>query len=212
MFHICFCCQIACVCLHFHPIPLERAWNMNRIGHFGDSLPSLPVSHFIFLWFSTCESIFTYFAQFWPVALGEAQTSSSPNWCNVIVSRHLCWDTLQIELLESLQQETAVVEVKLQVFSTASKSCNFIVSRVPTEAVNQSWKDTYDEKGGKKDWNCSERHFCSENICILCGAMLKKRRGTLCVPSPSHLIWFASMQYSTPQLSPVQFLCKGEIY
>ena len=93
MFNICFFCQIPCVCLHFHPIPLERAWNMNRIGHFGDSLPSLPVSHFIFLWFSTCESIFTYFAQFWPLALGEAQTSSSPNWCNVIVSRHLCWDT-----------------------------------------------------------------------------------------------------------------------
>ena len=39
MFHICFYCQIACVCLHFHPIPLERAWNMNRIGNFGDSLP-----------------------------------------------------------------------------------------------------------------------------------------------------------------------------
>ena len=37
------------------------------------------------------------------------------------------------------------------------------------------------------------------------GVMLNKKRGTLCVPSPSHLIWFASMQCSTPQLSPVQF-------
>ena len=50
-------------------------------------------------------------------------------------------------------------------------------------------------------------HFCPENIRILCGghAQLNKKRGTLCVPSPSHLIWFASMQCSTPQLSPVQF-------
>ena len=110
--------------------------------------------------------------------------------------RHL--STLHFELLESLQQETAVVEVKLQVFSTASKSCNFIVSRVPTEAVNQSWKDTYDEKGGKKDWNCLGMHFCPENIRILCGGHAQqKKRNTLCSqPFSSDMVCFDAMQHS----------------
>ena len=45
-----------------------------------------------------------------------------------------------------------------------------------------------------------------QKTCVFCvGVMLNKKRGTLCVPSPSHLIWFASMQCSTPQLSSIQF-------
>ena len=182
---------------------------MNRIGHFGDSLPSLPVSHFIFLWFSTCESIFTYFAQFWPLALGEAQTSSSPNWCNVIVSRHLCWDTCPHYKLNFSHHFSKKQLLLMWSCRYSPQHQSLVTSLCPASRPNQSWKDTYDEKGGKKDWNCSEMHFCSENICILCGghAQKKKKRNTLCSqPFSPDMVCFDAIQHSTVVSSsiPVQ--------
>ena len=93
--------------------------------------------------------------------------------------------------------------MKLQVFSTASKSCNFIVSRVPTEAVNQSWKDTYDEKGGKKDWNCSEMHFCSENICILCGGHAQNLIYFLQYALMPYEVWTQQYKYTAKSLTRI---------
>ena len=123
------------------------------------------------------------------------------------MSRHLCWDTCPHYTL-NFSNHFSKKQLLLRWSCRYSSQHQSLVTSLCPESRPKQWisheRTHMMRREEKKDWNCSEMHFCSENICILCGGHAQKKEEEHFV-FPALLTWYGLLRCNTALHSCLQF-------